>query len=90
MGKWSRHIKDRACKLAEGYDDAMDEKFNEEFKLYFKIDQKLSTQQITYDDIKGFLDSFETPEENEWALAQAEAEVAEMEDAKMQLAKDER
>ena len=89
MSKWSRHIKDRASELAEGYQEARDEAFSDEFKIEFsKILH--NNEIVTHDDIQGFLNSFTFPEENDWALAQAESELESAEDAKMQLEKDER
>ena len=87
MGKWSGHIKDRACELAEGYQEARTKEFDMDFRDWL-IDDCPAT--LSEDDVKGFIESFTFPTENEWALAQAEAEVAEMEDARRQLAKDER
>ncbi len=89
MGRNSRAIKNRAIELLEGFDEAMDEKFSDEFRDFIKP-MLADNDVITYDDIQGFLDSFETLDENEWAFEQVDAELAEIGDQKYQQWKDER
>ena len=89
MGRWTNKIKDLAIGFMDDYDDAMDEKFSNEFKIEFsKILH--NNEIVTYDDIQGFLDSFETPDENDWALAKAESYLSDHEEEKLQQMKDER
>ena len=97
MGRNSRRIKDRACELAEGYDDARDEAFNEEFRDMFTSQLKVGNSKIhfinesvTEDDIRGFLDSFSFDEENEWAMAKALSELDDIGDQKYEQMRDER
>ena len=81
MGRYINRIKTRAEELLENYDEAMEEKFSTEFIEFIKPllhDNDI----ITYDDIQGFLDSFETLEENEWALAKASEEYEDAQEAK--------
>ena len=87
MGRNSRAIKNRAIELLEGFDEAMDEKFSDEFRDFIKP-MLADNDVITYDDIQGFLDSFETPDENEWAFEQVDAELADIEDQQMELERD--
>ena len=91
-----RHIRTRdynaliESKL-EDYDEAMDEKFNDEFRD-FLCDEEfiMNPKQITYDDIQGFLDSFEQPDELEWAQSEVESELQGFEDSKYEAFKDQR
>ena len=86
MGRNSRRIKDRATELAEGYEEARDEAFNEEFRDMFSQEKYV----ITEEDLQGFLDSFTFPEEGDWALDQAESEYEGYMDSKYEQMKDER
>ena len=97
MGRNSRRIKDRACELAEGYEEARDEAFNEELRDMFTSPLKVGNskihfinESITEDDIRGFLDSFTFPEEGDWAMDKAESELEDIEDQRYEQWKDER
>ena len=83
MGINSRRIKDRAIELSEGYEDAMDDKFNDEFTDFLKT-CNFPQEQITQDDIQGFMDSFTTPDEMDWAFEQVDNELADIGDQKYQ------
>jgi len=86
MGRWVNQLKNRATELAEGYEEARDEAFNEEFRDMFSQEKYV----ITEEDLQGFLDSFTFPEEGDWALDQAESEYEGYMDSKYQAMKDER
>ena len=88
----TRDIKARAEELLEGYDDAMDEKFNEEFRDAFSEHFKENQIEgiITYDDVQGFIDSFEQPDEYKWAYDKVNSEIDDMADQAHEEARDER
>ena len=90
MGRNSRRIKDRACELAEGYEEARDYEFNEQFKDFIKELQKEPDELITEDDLQGFLDSFTFPEEGDWAMDKAQNELDDIGDQKYEQWRDER
>lgn len=85
----TRDIKARAEQFLEDYDYAMDEKFNLELRDFLKP-MLADNDVITYDDIQGFLDSFEQPDENEWAFEQATSELDDIADFQMELERDRR
>jgi len=88
MGRNSRQIKDRACELAEGYEEARDEEFNMQFQDFITALDAFNT--VTYDDVQGFMDSFTFPEESDWAMDKAESELEDIEDQRYEQWKDER
>ena len=71
-------------KVAAGYQDARDFEFNMQFRDTFYKDD------LTEDDVKGFLESFTFPEEFEWAASEYESQIDAYEDAKHEEARDER
>ena len=88
MGRNSRRIKDRACELAEGYEEARDEEFNMQFQDFITSLDPFNT--VTVDDVQGFLDSFTFPEENDWAMDKALTELDDIGDQQYERWKDER
>ena len=90
MGRYSNMIKSRACELSEGYEEARDEAFNEEFADMFATKLGRIKDDVTYDDVQGFLDSFTFPEEGDWAMDQAQSEYEGYMDSKYEQMKDER
>jgi len=88
MGMNSRRIKDRACELSEGYEEARDDAFNDEFVEF--ITGTPTDDKLTYDDIQGFLDSFTFQEEGEWAMDKALNELEDIADQKHEQMRDER
>jgi len=86
----ARQMKDRACELSEGYEEARDDAFNDEFRDMFKHCFDKSNLVLTYDDVQGFLDSFTFQEEGEWAMDQAQNELEDIGDQQYEQWKDER
>ena len=86
----ARQMKDRACELSEGYEEARDEAFNEEFKDMFIHCFDKKNLVLTVDDAQGFLDSFTFPEEGEWAMDQAQNELEDIGDQQYEQWRDER
>ena len=92
----TRDIKARAEELIEGYQEARDEEFSNEFKDYVLDYLKLGHPAhnlkniITEDDIQGFMDSFTFEDEWDWAYTQVQNELDDIGDAKYQQMKDER
>ena len=87
MGRNSRRIKDRACELSEGYQEAR----MKEFKIQWNDEIKdMELSEITVDFYQGFLDSFTFPEEGEWAMDQALNELEDIADQKHEQMRDER
>ncbi len=68
----TRDIKARAEELADGYQEARDVEFNEQFRDMFSIESEI----ITENDLQGFLDSFTFPEEWDWAFDQVQSDIA--------------
>ena len=85
-------IKARAEELAEGYQDAKDEEFDNQFRDMFssyfntKLGMHLS---VTEDDVQGLMDSFDFPDENTWAFDQVSSELDDIGDQAMEQARDE-
>jgi len=89
MGMNSRQIKDRACELSEGYEEARDYEFNEQFRDFIAANLEDNTV-FEEDDIRGFLESFTFPEEGDWAMDQAMNELEDIGDQKYEQWRDER
>lgn len=87
----TRDIKARAEELLEQYPDAMEEKFNEEFRHNFKdyFFGKGIEETITIEEIQEFLDNYDEPDEDSWAYDQVNSEIDDMADAYYQMKKDE-
>jgi hypothetical protein len=88
MGYNVNRIKARAEELLEGYDDACDEAFHDEFMDV--LSDFGDDETITRDDVQGFIDSFTFPDEDEWAFDQVQDEIDAYEDAKYEQWRDER
>jgi len=81
--------KNLITKKLEDYDEAMDIKFNDEFRDFIKP-MLADNDIITYDDVQGFIDSFEQSDENEWAESEVQSDIDTVNDIKYQEYKDER
>jgi len=71
--------KERAIELEESgaYQEERDEAFTKHFKdvlMPSGVNTNLEKWSITEDDIQGFLDSFEFPDEEEWIASKVESE----------------
>ena len=85
----TRDMKARAEESLEEYDQARTEEFNNQFVNFLKS-CNFPQEQVDEDDIQGFMDSFQFPDEYEWAYDQAYSEYEDAQDAKYQQMKDER
>ncbi len=85
----TRDWKHLITKKLEDYDEAMDLKFNNEFRDFIKP-MLADNDIITYDDVQGFIDSFEQSDENEWAESEVQSIYEGYMDAKYEESKDER
>ena len=74
--------------LADSYQEARDEEFNNEFVKFFA--ELIIEGNITEDDIQGFLDSFDFLGEDEWCASEYQSRMESFEDAKYEEMKDER
>ena len=88
MGYNTNRIKERAEELLEGYQEARDEAFYEEFEDIFVVNGALTP--ITEDDVQGFMDSFTFPDEWDWAFDAVQSELDDIGDQQYQQWKDER
>jgi len=70
--------------IAEGYEDARDEAFNSEIREWCK------EKSLTYDDVKGFLESFTFPDEYEWSEIEYNNKLGTFDDARYLEFKDEK
>ena len=79
-------------KISEGYQEARDEEFNDQFRDFLCDEEYVmkSNTIITEDDVQGFLESFTFPEEFEWSASEYESQIDAYEDAKFESFKDER
>ncbi len=83
----ARDIKARAEEFEEQYDDAMTDKFNEEFREF--IEPMLKTEDaISEDDIQGFMDSFTVDDISDWCFDRVQSELDDIGDMKYQQCKD--
>ena len=89
MRQSTRQYKANLEELADGYQEARDEAFNDEFYDEF-TDAGMLTTSLTEDDVQGFLDSFDFPDEDDWAMASAESEYEGYMDSKYEEMRDER
>ena len=78
--KINQTIKERCIELEESgsYQLARDEEFNEQF-TEFIVGTPTDTP-LTEDDVQGFLDSFEFPDEFEWIADEVESEAGDYAD----------
>ena len=88
MGRNSRRIKDRLEEIEEGYQDARDDAFNDEFVDF--ITGTPEDNKLTEEDVQGFMDSFTFEDEADWCWTQLNNEEADIGDQKYQQWKDEK
>ncbi len=81
-------MKARAEELADGYQEARDQEFNDQFKD-FTESYITNSDCITEDDVQGFMDSFTFPNEADWAWDKMQNEIEDIGDQQYQLCKDE-
>lgn len=81
-----RTMKERAIEIEESgeYQDAKDEAFNDEFIDFISDLLEDDKYIITYDDVQGFLDSFEFPSEEEYISNRVNSELDDYNDQKYQ------
>ena len=82
----TRDMKARAEQLSEGYQDAKDYEFNEQFTNF--ITGTPASQPLTEEDVQGFLDSFTFPDETEWSWNEMESELDDIDDQRYEEEKD--
>ncbi len=91
MGKIGKLFK-RANEIAEGYQEVRDEEFDEQFKDFISniVKGRTYLKTTTEEEIQGFLDSFDEdyPLETNWSWDEANAELDEVGDQQMELARD--
>ena len=83
----TREIKARAEELLEGYQEARDEEFDIQFSQFMR-DTLKDNDIITEDDVQGFLDSFDFPDEDTWSFDAVQSELDDIGDQQMELARD--
>ena len=93
----TRDFKARAEELAEGYQDARDEEFYNQFMdmfcttpEYFCDNKILTISELTEDDVQGFLDSFNFPYESDWAANAVQNELDDIGDQRYEEERDRR
>ncbi len=85
----NRDIKARAEELRDGYQEAMDEAFDTEFKDFLKQYELCDiSNTITEDDVQDFMDKFDFPDEDTWVFTEVDNELAEIGDMKMEEQRD--
>ena len=91
MGINSRQIKDRAMEIFESdeYQEARNEEFNEQFRDFLSGNIEAGSV-FSEDDIQGFMDSFDFPSEEDYAMGKACSEADEWADAKYEEMKERR
>ena len=82
MRQSTRQYKADLEELADGYWEARDKEFDNEFRNTFVFADIL--QFITEEDIQGFLDSFTFPSEDEWVVDEYESRRDSFNDQKYQ------
>lgn len=88
MGYSVNKMKVRAEELSEGYQEARDDAFNDEFVDF--ITGTPTDVKLTEDDVQGFLDSFDFEDEDEWAFNEVQSELDDIGDALHEQRRDER
>ncbi len=84
----TRDLKARMEEVEEGYQDARDEAFYEEFEDVFVVNGALVP--ITEDEVQGFIDSFTFESEADWCYSKVQSEIDTYNDCKYEEWKDER
>ena len=85
----TRNYKANLDEIAEGYQNARDCEFDTELTTFIR-ETKEEYGVVTEDDVQGFVDSFDFPDEYEWAAAEYESQRDSYYDAKYEEMKDER
>ena len=89
----TRDFKARAEELTDGYEEARDAEFNSQF-LDFILPpggvKDCKAISFTEDDVQGFLDSFDFPEQWDWAYDKVQSELDDIGDQKYEQMRDER
>ena len=67
----TNRLKELAETYLDEYEEAMDDKFNDEFVEF--ITGTPTDKKLTYHDVQEFLYNFEMPDQNEWAMSKAES-----------------
>ena len=88
MRQSTRQYKADLEEIADGYQEARDEAFNNEFVKFFA--ELIIEGNITEDDIQGFMDSFDFPSESDWCADEYESRRDSFYDAKYEEMRDER
>jgi len=86
MRQSTRQYKADLEELADGYQDAKDYEFNQQFVKFFA--ELIIEGNITEDDIQGFIDSFDFPSEDEWVVDEYQSRLDDFNDQKYQSFKD--
>jgi len=82
MRQSTRQYKADLEELADGYQDAKDYEFNQQFKNMF-IERGYLID-ITEDDLQGFIDSFDFPSEEQWVVDEYQSRLDDFNDQKYQ------
>jgi len=80
MRRSTRQYKADLEELADGYWEARDEEFDQQFRDFLLTIKE--PENITEDDIQGFIDSFDFPSEDQWAIDEYESRRDSFYDAK--------
>ncbi len=83
----TQDYKARIEEILDNYEEAMDEKFSEEFITFIKP-YLADNDVISYSDVQGFIDSFEQPDPDEWAAKEAQSQYETYQDQQYDLLKD--
>jgi len=92
----TKNYKAELEKLSDDYQDARDFEFTEQLTqflseyIYFPTTNVVELKEITEDDLTGFIDSFDFPEEWDWCMSEYESRLDTFQDAKYEEMKDER
>ena len=87
----TRDLKARAEELSVGYQEARDEEFHVQFQdMFMRVidtelgDECILTGTLTEDDVQGFIDSFDFPDEDTWSFDAVQSELDTIGDQKYQ------
>ena len=83
----TRDYKAALEEIANGYQEARDEEFNQQLIDFLPMDKKII---VTEDDLQGFLDSFTFPDEADWCADEYEEKQGAYADAKYEEMRDDR
>ena len=89
----SRNYKADLEELADEYQEARDEEFNDQFKDFILpggVNTNTEKMFYTEDDVQGFIDSFTFPDEEQWCTDEYESRRGSFEDAKYEEEKERR